>query len=154
MTEPLSSSKVAQQIGEQLPDAVTGSDESAVFVRSESLLDVARFLKQDLDFDYLISITAVDFLDHFDVIYHLRSIENNYSVVLRTRCDNSGSPHVPSVVSLWKGADFQEREIYDLMGITFEGHPNMKRIVLWEGYEGHPLRKDFHLDVPGGGKAT
>ena len=154
MTEPLSSSKVAQQVGEQLPDAVTGSDESAVFVRSESLLDVARFLKQNLDFDYLISITAVDFLDHFDVIYHLRSIENNYSVVLRTMCDNSGSPHVPSVVSLWQGADFQEREIYDLMGISFEGHPNMKRIVLWEGYEGHPLRKDFHLDVPGGGKAT
>ncbi len=154
MTEPLSGAAVARQIGEQLPDAVTDSDESTVFVRSESLLDVARFLKQNLDFDYLLSITAVDFLDHFDVIYHLRSMEKNYSVVLRTRCDNCGSPRVPSVVSLWQGADFQEREIYDLMGISFEGHPNMKRIVLWDGFEGHPLRKDFLLDVPGGGKAT
>jgi len=61
---------------------------------------------------------------------------------------------VPSVVSLWRGADFQEREIYDLMGITFEGHPNMKRLFLWDGFQGHPLRKDYILEVPGGGKAT
>ncbi len=154
MTKPLSGAEIARQIGEQLSDAVTGSDETTVFVRSEDILNAARFLKENLDFDYLPSITAVDFLDHFDVIYHLRSIKNNYSVVLRTRCDNSGSPRVPSVVSLWQGADLQEREIYDLMGIYFEGHPNMKRIVLWEGYEGHPLRKDFIMDVPGGGKTT
>ena len=145
---------MARQIGEQLPDTVTGSDETTVFVRSEAILDVARFLKQNLDFDYLVSITAVDFLDHFDVIYHLRSIKNNYGVVLRTKCADRQSPSVPSVVSLWQGADLQEREVYDLMGISFEGHPNMKRIVLWEGYKGHPLRKDFILDVPGGGKAT
>ena len=145
---------MARQIGEQLPDTVTGSDETTVFVRSEAILDVARFLKESLDFDYLVSITAIDFLDHFDVIYHLRSIKNNYGVVLRTKCADRQSPSVPSVVSLWQGADLQEREVYDLMGISFEGHPNMKRIVLWEGYKGHPLRKDFILDVPGGGKAT
>ena len=154
MTKTLSGAEVARQIGEQLPDTVTGSDETTVFVRSEAILDVARFLKQNLDFDYLVSITAVDFLDHFDVIYHLRSIKNNYGVVLRTKCADRQSPSVPSVVSLWQGADLQEREVYDLMGISFEGHPNMKRIVLWEGYKGHPLRKDFILDVPGGGKAT
>ena len=145
---------MARQIGEQLPDTVTGSDETTVFVRSEAILDVARFLKESLDFDYLVSITAVDFLDHFDVIYHLRSIKNDYSVVMRTKCADRQNPSVPSVVSLWQGADLQEREVYDLMGISFEGHPNMKRIVLWEGYKGHPLRKDFILDVPGGGKAT
>jgi NADH-quinone oxidoreductase subunit C len=154
MIKTLSGAEVARQIGEQLPDTVTGSDETTVFVRSEAILDVARFLKESLDFDYLVSITAVDFLDHFDVIYHLRSIKNNYSVVLRTKCADRQSPSVPSVVSLWQGADLQEREVYDLMGISFEGHPNMKRIVLWEGYKGHPLRKDFILDVPGGGKAT
>ena len=154
MTKTLSGAEVARQIGEQLPDTVTGSDETTVFVRSEAILDVARFLKESLDFDYLVSITAVDFLDHFDVIYHLRSIKNNYGVVLRTKCADRQSPSVPSVVSLWQGADLQEREVYDLMGISFEGHPNMKRIVLWEGYKGHPLRKDFILDVPGGGKAT
>ena len=154
MTKTLSGAEVARQIGEQLPDTVTGSDETTVFVRSEAILDVARFLKESLDFDYLVSITAVDFLDHFDVIYHLRSIKNNYGVVLRTKCADRQSPSVPSVVSLWQGADLQEREVYDLMGISFEGHPNMKRIVLWDGYKGHPLRKDFILDVPGGGKAT
>jgi len=154
MTKTLSGAEVARQIGEQLPDTVTGSDETTVFVRSEAILDVARFLKQNLDFDYLVSITAVDFLDHFDVVYHLRSIKNNYGVVLRTKCADRQSPSVPSVVSLWQGADLQEREVYDLMGISFEGHPNMKRIVLWDGYKGHPLRKDFILDVPGGGKAT
>jgi len=154
MIKTLSGAEVARQIGEQLPDTVTGSDETTVFVRSEAILDVARFLKESLDFDYLVSITAVDFLDHFDVIYHLRSIKNNYGVVLRTKCADRQSPSVPSVVSLWQGADLQEREVYDLMGISFEGHPNMKRIVLWEGYKGHPLRKDFILDVPGGGKAT
>ena len=154
MIKTLSGAEVARQIGEQLPDTVTGSDDTTVFVRSEAILDVARFLKQNLDFDYLVSITAVDFLDHFDVVYHLRSIKNNYGVVLRTKCADRQSPSVPSVVSLWQGADLQEREVYDLMGISFEGHPNMKRIVLWEGYKGHPLRKDFILDVPGGGKAT
>ncbi len=154
MTKPLSGAEVTRQIGEQLPDTVTGSDETTVFVRSEALLDVARFLSKNLDFDYLVSITAVDSGDHFDVIYHLRSIKNNYSMILRTRCDDRQSPHVPSVVSLWQGADFQEREVYDLMGISFDGHPNMKRIVLWEGFDGHPLRKDFILDVPGGGKAA
>ena len=154
MIKTLAGAEVARQIGEQLPDTVTGSDETTVFVRSEAILDVARFLKESLDFDYLVSITAVDFLDHFDVIYHLRSMKNNYSVVLRTKCADRQSPSVPSVVSLWQGADLQEREVYDLMGISFEGHPNMKRIVLWEGYKGHPLRKDFILDVPGGGKAT
>ncbi len=154
MTKPLSGAEVAQQIGEQLHDTVTGSDETTVFVRSEAILNAARFLKENLDFDYLVSITAVDFFDHFELTYHLRSIKNNYNVILKTRCDNRESPLVPSVFSLWQGADLQEREIYDLMGISFEGHPNMKRIVLWEGYEGHPLRKDFHLDVPGGGKAA
>ncbi len=154
MTKTLSGADVARQIGEQLPDAVTGSDETTVFVRSEAILDAARFLKEYLDFDYLVSISAIDFVDHFDVVYHLCSFKNNYSVVLRTRCDDRDSPSVPSVVSLWQGADLQEREVYDLMGISFDGHPNMKRIVLWEGYQGHPLRKDFILDVPGGGKAT
>jgi len=154
MTKPLHGPEVAQQIGEQFPDAVTGSDETAVFVRSQALLDVAHFIKESLNLDYLNSITAVDYIDYFQLTYHFTSITNNQSLVLKTKCDERENPRVPSVVSLWQGADFQEREIYDLMGISFEGHPNMKRIFLWEGFQGHPLRKDFILDVPGGGKAT
>ncbi len=119
--------------------------DTAIVVKSESLFDVAHFLKSspEFDFDYLTSITAVDYYDYFEVVYQLTSMEHNHSLVMKTRCYNRDNPAVPSVVSLWRGADFQEREIYDLMGISFEGHPNLKHIVLWEGFEGHPLRKDY-----------
>jgi len=154
MTKPLSGSDIAQQIGDQFPDAVTDSNETAVFVRSEALLDVARFLKESLDLNYLNNITAVDYNDYFELTYLFTSLNSNHSLVIKTRCDEHENPKVPSVVSLWQGADFQEREIYDLMGISFDGHPNMKRIFLWDGFQGYPLRKDFIIDVPGGGKAT
>ena len=154
MTKPLSGIEVAKQIGEHFPDAITGSDETTVFVRSEELLNVARFIKDSLDLDYLNSIAAVDYINYFELVYQFTSITKNHSLVLKTKCDDRENPRVPSVVSLWQGADFQEREIYDLMGISFEGHPNMKRIFLWDGFKGHPLRKDFIIDVPGGGKAT
>jgi len=144
MTKLLSPSEIARQIGENIPDAVTDSDENAVFVRSEALFDVLRLLKETLNLDYLSAITAVDFLEHFEVVYQLTSIEHNHSVVLKTRCGKDEK--MPSVVSLWQGADFQERDIFDLMGIAFSGHPNLKRIFLWEGFEGHPLRKDWSKD--------
>lgn len=145
MTRPLPSSEIASKIGEHLPDAVTDFDESAVFVTGEAVFEVARFLKQDpeLGFDYLTSISAVDYPDLFEVVYHLTSIKNNHSIVLKTRCYNRENPELPSVVGLWHGADLQEREVFDLMGIAFSGHPNLKRIFLWEGFKGHPLRKDF-----------
>jgi NADH-quinone oxidoreductase subunit C len=85
----------------------------------------------------------VDYYDYFELVYQLTSLENNHSLVVKTRCYGRENLTVPSVVSLWRGADYQEREIFDLIGISFEGHPNMKRIVLWEGFVGHPLRKDF-----------
>ena len=73
----------------------------------------------------------------------LNSLEHNHSLVLKARCHDREDPALPSVVGLWQGADFQEREIYDLMGIRFEGRQNLKRIFLWEGFQGHPLRKDY-----------
>ena len=96
-----------------------------------------------IDFDYLTNITAIDYYDYFEVVYQLTSLKQNRSLVLKTRCYGRENPVLPSLVSLWRGADFQEREIYDLMGIRFEGHPNMKRIVLWDGFPGYPLRKDY-----------
>ena len=144
MTEPLSPSEIAKQIREHIPDAVTDSDENAVFIRSEALFEVARFLKQNLDLDYLSAITAVDYQDYLELVYYLISIKNNQSLVLKTRCEKG--ERVTSVVSLWQGADLQERDIFDLMGIAFYGHPNLKRIFLWEGFEGHPLRKDWSKD--------
>ena len=149
MTKPLSGEDVAREIGKQFPDSVDEFGGNTVFVKGESLLEVARFLKESpgLDFDYVTAITAVDFSDHFELVYHLTSIKHNHSVVLKARCYGRESPALPSVVGIWRGADFQEREIYDLMGIAFDGHPNMKRIVLWEGFQGHPLRKDYGVEA-------
>jgi len=114
-------------------------------VNNDSLLAVAAFLKEtpSLGFDYLNYITAIDYYDHFEVVYQLTSVKHNHSVVVKTRCHERENPVLPSLVIIWQAADYQEREIYDLMGIGFEGHPNMKRIVLWEGFQGHPLRKDY-----------
>ncbi len=145
MTVALSGKETATKIEEQFPGSVAESGQENLVVKSDSLFAVAAFLKDTpgLKFDFLSSITAVDYGDYFELVYNLTSIELNQGLVLKTRCYTRDNPSVPSVVSLWKGADFQEREIFDLMGITFEGHPNMKRIVLWEGYQGHPQRKDF-----------
>jgi NADH-quinone oxidoreductase subunit C len=145
MTLALSGEKITKQIEEKLPGSVVESGPDSLLVKGESLLEIAGYLKTapGLDFDYLTAITAVDYYDYFEVVYQLTSLQHNHSLVVKTRCYNREKPVLPSVVSLWRGADFQEREIYDLFGIGFEGHPNLKRIVLWEGFEGHPLRKDF-----------
>ncbi len=145
MTASLSSCEVAQQIRERFPNVLIDTSDTSIVINSESLLFAIAFLKETagLDFDYLSSITAIDYYDYFELIYQLISIKHNHSLVLKTRCYDRENPTVPSIVSLYQGADFQEREIYDLMGISFKGHPNLKRIVLWEGFQGHPLRKDY-----------
>jgi NADH-quinone oxidoreductase subunit C len=145
MTTSLSALEVSRRIGERLPEAIIETGDAAIVVDSRALLQVAAFLKDTpgLDFDYLTTITAVDYYQYFEVVYLLVSMEHNHSVVLKARCYDRDNPTLPSLVSLWRSADHQEREIYDLMGITFEGHPNMKRIVMWSGFQGHPQRKDF-----------
>jgi NADH/F420H2 dehydrogenase subunit C len=145
MTLALSGSDIAKQIEEKFPGCVVEATAASLLVEAKSLLDVAAYLKDtaDLGFDYLTLITAVDYIDCFEVVYYLTSIKHNHSLVLKTRCYSRDNPTLPSVVGLWLTADFQEREIYDLMGIGFDGHPDLRRIVLWEGFEGHPLRKDF-----------
>ena len=116
-----------------------------LYAPSEKILEVAERLKDPSgpDFDYLDMITAADYPDHFEVVYRLLSLKRNEFLTLKTRVGRE-NPRVPSLTSLYKGADFQEREIFDLFGIGFEGHPCLRRIMLWEGFEGHPLRKDYH----------
>ena len=145
MTVALSGNEIASQIEEHFPKSVVESSQQSLVVDKEFLLSVATYLKTTpgLDFDYLTAITAVDYYDYFEVIYQLTSLQHNHSLVVKTRCYRRDNPSLPSVVGLWRGADFQEREIYDLMGIIFDGHPNLKRIFLWEGFEGYPLRKDY-----------
>jgi NADH-quinone oxidoreductase subunit C len=104
-----------------------------------------RFLKEspEFDFNYLNNLTAVDYLQYFEVIYNLTSMNNKQTLMVKSRLSGRENLEIPSVTHLWQGADVQEREVFDLLGIRFIGHPNLKRIALWEGFEGHPLRQDF-----------
>ena len=145
MTVALSGKEVASKLEKEFPGSIIESSENSLVVKSESLLKIASFLKTtpEFAFNYLTSITAVDYHDYLEVVYNLTSMEHNHSVMVKVRCYECENPVLPSVVSLWRGADFQEREIYDLFGIRFDGHPNLKRIFLWEGFKGYPLRKDY-----------
>lgn len=144
MTKPLVGEDVAKQISEHFPQAVIDSDQTCVLVNPAVLLEVAQFLKEtpDLDFNYLTCLTGTDYLDYVEVVYILTSMRHNHSIVVKVRCSRENG-EVPSVVSMWRGADFQEREVYDLLGVKFVGHPNLKRLFLWEGFQGHPLRRDY-----------
>lgn len=145
MTLALSSEEVAAKLEQQFPGSIIETSKDNLLVKSESLFDLVSFLKTapGLDFNYLSTITAVDYYDYFELIYQLVSLDHNHSLVLKTRCEERENTTVPSLVGLFRSADYQEREIYDLMGISFEGHPNLKRIVLWDGFKGQPLRKDY-----------
>ncbi len=141
----VSGETLAQRLQDAVPNSVVGWDDAAVWVEPSSLGSVASVLHDDaeIDFKYLNSVSAIDFVEHFELVYHLTSIAKRQTGVVRSRVYGREEPTAASVVGVWKGADFQEREIWDLMGVRFTGHPNMKRIMLWEGFEGHPLRKDF-----------
>ena len=149
MTVALAATEVAARLNEKFSGSVTAAGADGLLVKEESLLAVASFLKDEpgFEFDYLNNLTSVDYRQYFEVIYNLTSTRHNHSLTLKVRCHDKNKPSVPSVYHLWQGADFQEREIFDLMGIAFTGHPNLKRIFLWEGFEGHPLRKDYQYDA-------
>ncbi|MCS7206518.1 MAG: NADH-quinone oxidoreductase subunit C [Dehalococcoidia bacterium] len=146
MTKPLLASEVGKKVEEGVPGSVVRAQGDTLWVHPERLLEVCRLLKETpgLELTYLVAITGVDYIEYFEVVYHLVSIRHNHSLVLKVQVYGRDEPTVPSVVSVWQGADYQEREVYDLMGVRFAGHPNLKRILTWEGFPGHPLRKD-HL---------
>ena len=146
MTTVWSGIALAEAIEAFAPGSVESSAGTDVWVKPESISDVCEGLKSrsEFKFDLLSSLTAVDFIDHFEVVYHLTSLPMNSSAVLKARVRLGRSEaSISSVVPIWRGADYQEREVWDLMGIRFDGHPNHKRIMLWEGFPGHPLRKDY-----------
>jgi len=113
-------------------------------VPAENLVDVVTALKSDAGYNYLTCVTGVDYLSDqkMEVVYHLRRLSGGAPLELKVQVDRADT-RVPSLTPLFPGADLQEREAYDLLGIRFDGHPNLKRILTWEGFNGHPLRKDW-----------
>lgn len=119
-----------------------------IVVKRENIASVCEFLRDDgeLSFNFLSDLTAVDHLERkprFDVVYHLYSINRNHRVRIKVEVDED--QNVPSVTSLWSNANWFEREVFDLFGIRFDAHPDLRRILLPDDWEGHPLRKDFPL---------
>jgi len=145
MTKPLNTRELVKKIENQYSTAIVDFQDSFVTITPESVYDVCLLLNHSsgLEFDYLVDLTGVDYLDYIAVVYRLVSIKHNHGVIIKTRCFDRKKPIVPSVTPIWKGADLMEREVYDMLGVYFEGHYNMKRLLLWEGFEGHPLRRDF-----------
>ena len=116
-----------------------------VLVEPSKLVQVAQAIRDELGYDYLSSATAVDYLgqgDHMEMVYHAYRMSGGPALNFKAQTDRE-NPVIPSLTSVWRGADFQEREAYDLYGIQFPGHHNQKRILMWEGFNGHPMRKDW-----------
>ena len=131
----------------------TGQDvQLCVRVPADRLLDVLRFLYEDerCRFEQLCDLTCVDYLnfpkaaDRYGVIYSLLSISHGHRLWVKCFV-NDPSPEVPSVVCIWRGANWLEREVFDMFGVRFTGHPDLRRILTWESFEAHPLRKDYPL---------
>ena len=119
--------------------------QSLLIENTAELTKVAQFLKDSPEYrmDFLSSITAADYIEFFENVYHLYSVEKKHGpITLRVRMKRE-TPVCPSLVPLYRGAEFQERDNFDLFGITYEGHPDLRRIMMWEGFEGFPMRKDY-----------
>ncbi|MHB0877566.1 MAG: NADH-quinone oxidoreductase subunit C [Anaerolineae bacterium] len=143
----MSHDEVLAGLQARFPDAgvqrLEGMD-FTVTLAAERVAEVARYLREDCGFDFLSNLGGVDWPDRFEVVYHLYSTMNPLPpLVVKVALPNKAEPQLPSVVSVWQGADLQEREAYDMFGIVFAGHPKLERILTWEGFPGHPLRKDF-----------
>ncbi|HET9052077.1 MAG TPA: NADH-quinone oxidoreductase subunit C [Candidatus Dormibacteraeota bacterium] len=148
---PVAGARAAQLLAARMPDAVLRREEAfgeeTVYVTREGLVDAVTLLRDDPDAAYAmpVFVTAVDFLDReprFDVVYQLRSLMHNdvCRLVVQVTEDD---PTVPSLEGVMAGLDWHERETFDLMGIVFEGHHDLRRILLPDDWEGHPLRKDY-----------
>lgn len=151
MPESLDSHRALQKLREFDPEAVEEAQgfrgELTLYIRKDRLRSMCQFLRDapELNFKYLSDVTAVDLYPNeprFEVVYHLLALDTFHRLRLKVRLPGD-DPQVDSVVPLWPGANAFEREVFDLLGIRFEGHPYLRRILLPEDWEGHPLRKDY-----------
>lgn len=150
----LAEEKLKQEYSESLSEVYTFRGELNIILKPQDILEICRFLKTDPDlkFNFLSCITAVDYLNsrpkRFEMVYILFSIPNNQRIIIKTQVDENED--IPTLTSIWSTANWQEREVYDMFGIKFSGHPNLKRILMDDDWIGYPQRKDFPLtyEVP------
>jgi len=140
--------KIKDRFGGDILETTLFRGEVTHVVEKDALVEICRFLKQEpgLQFKFLSDVLGVDCrkaLSCFEVVYHLYSIPNKYRLRIKVRVREDEK--VPSVTSVWRSADFAERETFDMFGIVFDGHPNLKRIYMPLDWEGYPLRKDYPL---------
>jgi NADH-quinone oxidoreductase subunit C len=149
--------KLKEKFGDLISEPTEFREEISVKISdAEKIADVAEFAKKNLGFDYLVDISSLDNYGddpRWTIVYELRNLQNGNEIRLKTDVSEEKSK-LPSVIGVWKTANWHEREIYDMMGIHFRDHPDLRRILMWEGYPYFPLRKDFPLagkdsEVPG-----
>jgi NADH-quinone oxidoreductase subunit C len=143
--------KLQEKFPASVSEVKTFRDEVNVTVQKKDVFGICKFLYSDPDLQYqmLTDLCGVDFFPEqprFEVVYLLYSMKTQKRLRLKIKVGESES--VSSVESIWKAANWLEREVYDLFGIPFDNHPDLRRILLWDGYEGHPLRKDFPVEGP------
>jgi NADH-quinone oxidoreductase subunit C len=140
-----------REFGDKIGRTTESCGDSIVYVAADALRDVLGWLKNgpDQGYDYLIDVTAVEYRDPgrpLEVVYLLFSLSRRVQLTVKVELEKDGELAVDSVVPLWNGANWLEREVYDMFGISFRGHPDLRRLLMWETYaEGYPLRKDFPL---------
>lgn len=141
-------SKIKEKFSSSILKETFFREEHALTLTADSLHEVCTFTRESLGFDYLIDITSVDHFGEdprYEVVYELYSMASGIHLRLSVTLDED-APELASVVDIWPTANWHEREIWDMMGIKFTNHPNLQRILMWEGYPYHPLRKDFPLE--------
>ncbi len=142
--------KVKSKFPNLVQEALVSHGDQIVVIRKDAIKSLVSSLKTDPDFQFnlLTDLTAVDYLHweekeiRFEVIYNLFSLIKNHRLFIKARVPET-DPTIDSVASLWPAANWYEREIWDMFGIRFKGHPDLKRILMYEGFDGHPLRKDY-----------
>ena len=150
--ESLTLKRLRQEFADSILETHSHRGDDTAVIAPQALVAVCTFLKQDpqLDYNFLMDLTAVDGLHlkkkpRFEVVYHFFSLSWKHRVRIKVPADGK-NPEVDSIVALWPGADWYEREVWDMFGIKFRGHPNLKRILMYEEFQGHPLRKDYPIN--------
>ena len=142
-------SKIKEKFANDILSEGDFRGEKSLSLKMESLVSVCRMCRDELGFDYLVDITSLDHFGEFprfEMVYELYSMAHGVHLRLKALVPDEDNPVVPTISSLWPTADWHEREAFDMMGIKFEGHPDLRRILMWEGYPFYPLRKDFPLE--------